>query len=554
MKIKSVKASNFLSFKEVSYAIEPGKTIILGSNPNSPSTRSNGSGKSALLDVIPWCLFKECRSSNPSHYGKGDCSASVEFESNGNLYRVDRYYKHKEEKNNVYLFQNGEDISDRLPTQTDEKIRQVLSVTYDLFASCIIVTQGLPKSFSSLTPTLKKAMLEELVGVTLWDAYKQKAQTFLKDSEKTVSNYQSDLQTLSERYARLEGTVESYTAAIEEASKSDKERLTAIRQQIQEQKEKIAKLDASSMELVGNLDKKIRDFRFKIDVFQSKIREKDKILTDGVCPTCERPWDGKYLSSLESEKEDLEAQSLKLKKRLEEVLEPKAEEARNSLQEYREEERALSILKSQLQEELNKKASSDIKERLDAAIKEQEEIVTDRDKILEEVQEYISVRDNYSFILELLKPSSKFRSSVIAKYISNINSIIETITATLFSDIKLSLTELKAGIDFVITREGKKIKYREMSGGERRRIDIIMLLSFQKYLLQSSGVSTNIISLDEVFDGLDAVGVERVLACVDMLFAESESLYIVSHLSELANTFDNKILVEKINGISYIKS
>ena len=66
--------------------------------------------------------------------------------------------------------------------------------------------------------------------------------------------------------------------------------------------------------------------------------------------------------------------------------------------------------------------------------------------------------------------------------------------------------------------------------------------------------SSNIIVLDEIFDNLDAVGCQRVLNVIAKKLSDIDSIYIVTHHSDIDLPIDNEIVVIKNeNGISEIK-
>jgi len=74
--------------------------------------------------------------------------------------------------------------------------------------------------------------------------------------------------------------------------------------------------------------------------------------------------------------------------------------------------------------------------------------------------------------------------------------------------------------------------YRAASGGERRRIDIALLLALAEVSQQAFGQDPGTLFFDEVFDALDADGVEAVSVALGEL-AEDRVVVIVSHSSEL---------------------
>ena len=97
-------------------------------------------------------------------------------------------------------------------------------------------------------------------------------------------------------------------------------------------------------------------------------------------------------------------------------------------------------------------------------------------------------------------------------------------------------------------------QYENLSGGEKQKVDLIVQFSIRDMLCKFLNFSSNIIVLDEIFDNLDAVGCQRVLNVIAKKLSDIDSIYIVTHHSDIDLPIDNEIVVIKNeNGISEIK-
>lgn len=96
--------------------------------------------------------------------------------------------------------------------------------------------------------------------------------------------------------------------------------------------------------------------------------------------------------------------------------------------------------------------------------------------------------------------------------------------------------------------------YDGNSGGEKRRIDVCVMLALQYLMRHNSKVTCNALFFDEVFDNLDAEGCVKVLEILARELDESalESIFVISHNDSLKSLFLNRIIVSKKNGISKI--
>ena len=90
----------------------------------------------------------------------------------------------------------------------------------------------------------------------------------------------------------------------------------------------------------------------------------------------------------------------------------------------------------------------------------------------------------------------------------------------------------------VRTKDGTMVsrKYRQLSGGQQRRMALSVALAFADFSCSRSGVVPNVLILDEVLQFLDGEGRRRVLDILHSL--ERESVMLVSHDGELAGSFD----------------
>ena len=93
-----------------------------------------------------------------------------------------------------------------------------------------------------------------------------------------------------------------------------------------------------------------------------------------------------------------------------------------------------------------------------------------------------------------------------------------------------------------------------LSGGEKQKIDIIIQFAIRDMLCKFSNFSSNIIVLDEIFDNLDNIGCDKVLNLITTKLTDIESIYIITHHTDIEIPFDNILtIVKENNGISRLK-
>lgn len=91
--------------------------------------------------------------------------------------------------------------------------------------------------------------------------------------------------------------------------------------------------------------------------------------------------------------------------------------------------------------------------------------------------------------------------------------------------------------------------YGSNSDGERRRVDVCIILALQDLIASRASKPWKLMIFDEIVDALDQTGIQNLL---DMLksIGEETAIYIISHSSDLKQYFDETILVTKEGGVS----
>ena len=70
--------------------------------------------------------------------------------------------------------------------------------------------------------------------------------------------------------------------------------------------------------------------------------------------------------------------------------------------------------------------------------------------------------------------------------------------------------------------------------------------------MSKSATRTNLIGYDEIFDGLDEVGIQRVMLLLKERVKNVSSVFVISHNQELKELFENVVTVDKEGGLSTI--
>ena len=183
----------------------------------------NGHGKSALLDAITWALWGSARSRSQEELifqGETEMSVDLEFRADSERYRVSRrYVKPKGGRQGSTMLDFFQLMSDGtyLPIvgnsirETETKIRNLLHMDYETFTSSAFLLQGKSDLFTTSTPSKRKELLGEVLGLEWYEKLSEKARllTRQKDSEASstrfeIENIDSDLSNQQDFEARLQ--------------------------------------------------------------------------------------------------------------------------------------------------------------------------------------------------------------------------------------------------------------------------------------------------------------------------------------------------------------
>lgn len=547
---KYIELTNYGPYDFLRYEFTTGQHLILG---------MNGSGKSTIPEALLWTLFKVSpKGTNPSKNGKGKCSVEIGLESGGVEYKIIRYHGHKKYKTSVRLYiinEEEENISSRLPSNTDKSILKLIGASYELFSSSLIVMQGLPTNFSTMTPTVRKSILENILGFSVWDTYKS---LFGEETTKLRAEHSGVEANKTKYREKMIGTnsqVETM-AGLKETKKKD------IEKQVKELQKIVKMTDQDIQKVLKQKNKKFGErtttevvselmtLRSSLSLMSSRKMELDCILRDKICPTCKQDYPETMMSSAQKEVDRL----INKLNSLGEIT-TKLQVDQEQLQGFDQKISQLQqgkmgtenqILGTQRQLQSND-PTSQIKELEELLAKLSEKV----NIINESIQTLTSEMEYTNYIEKLLVPSSDFRTNILEKYLIFLNQSIENFCPLLLPNLKITLCvdSRRNGIDLkTVWADKRKATYKSLSGGEKRRLDVILLLSIQQFLFEHSGVSSNVVFFDEVFEAIDKEGLAAIVNTLHYSFSDDICSYVISHDDNLKSYFESVLQVTKIEG------
>jgi DNA repair exonuclease SbcCD ATPase subunit len=260
------------------------------------------------------------------------------------------------------------------------------------------------------------------------------------------------------------------------------------------------------------------------------------------CPTCEQPIPAELRDQLRVTAAGLRARA----EGAQEAQRKRLAAAEVELEELTEEADAIVRKRQKVGESLrsardSKAARASAVARRDKAVKELEgaaEALEARRSAQEATQRALGELEAVDLVLGL----KGVRAHVLGKSLAGIEQVANAWLARIAGPgLSLSLkpySEKKSGgvsdaISLEITGAGYGYGYRGASGGERRRLDVALLLALAEVAQAAYGQAPGTLFFDEVFDALDKEGEAAVLEVIKSL-GEERAVVVITHSPSLA--------------------
>ncbi len=178
---------------------------------------SNGAGKSSLLDAITWALFGQARQSGEGLINAQSQAAEVAltFAYEDVVYRVQRSLPRGKSTLLEFHVQDSasqawRSLTEHTTRETQARIENVLRLDYETFVNASFFLQGKADQFAQQSASKRKEVLSSVLGLEVWEVYRQRAadrrkeiERELEETEGRLSEIQAELAEEPARRARL---------------------------------------------------------------------------------------------------------------------------------------------------------------------------------------------------------------------------------------------------------------------------------------------------------------------------------------------------------------
>ena len=562
---KKIRWKNFLStgntFTEVDL-IENKTNLIIG---------QNGAGKSTILDALTFCLFgKPFRKINKpmlvNSINDKDCLSEIEFTIGKNSFLIRRGIK----PSIFEVYQNGS-LIDQSSTTADYQNyleKNILKMNYKSFTQIVVLGSSTFVPFMRLPLAARREIIEDILDIQIFSVMNSSLKEKIKFSNDDIKDRDYQIDLLEEKVTMQKNFIVNLDLQNQNDIQEKNNKISYITNLEQEVNTKISELEQDrnaineEMQEFSNATaklKKLGNLRGKIQQKFSSHKKEHQFFTENTtCPTCtqhisEELRDAKVSEIMDSIKELKQGmEEMELAVKLEEQRESKfinlSDKFNNLFNEIKIQQFQISSYQSQIRD-LQKEISE--LQNNNSNLNEEDSKLQGLEKALREARDQmIAVKEERDCLLaagQLLKDNG-IKTRIIKKYLPVMNNLINEYLQQMDFYVNFTLDENFE--ETIKSRYRDIFSYESFSEGEKARIDIALLLTWRSIAKLKNSVDTNLLILDEIFDGsLDQNGTGE-LGWILKKFDDNTNIFVISHKENMSDKFDRTIKFEKIKNFS----
>jgi DNA repair exonuclease SbcCD ATPase subunit len=577
IQIKDLTVKNFMSVGNATQAINFDRrdlTLVLGENLDLGGDGSrNGTGKTTIINALSYALYGQAltniRRDNLINKTNGKSMlVSLDFNINGRDYRIERgrkpnilkFYVNNEE-------QAADDNSQGDSRETQDAIESALGMTHDMFKH-VLALNTYTEPFLSLKANDQRAIIEQLLGITLLSERAERIKELNKETKDGISQEEMRIRAVQEANKRIEEQIENLRRRQTMWVTKHDEEIEKLQTALEELKKIDIEAEIEAHKAHRIWDQKRKDLndlssqisRTKLDVDREnksieKLSKEIATLESHTCHTCGQPFhDNKHQQVLETKQKDLAGARASSQEHG--TLLSELEAAHDSLGKlgkppkmfYDNEADAVhhQATLTNLEKQISEKSveTDPYGEQIEEMTGQALQVVT-----YDTLNELTRLQEHQDFLLKLLTNKDSFiRKKIIEQNLSYLNARL-----THYLD-RIGLPHqviFQNDLNVEITELGRDLDFDNLSRGERNRLILSMSWAFRD-VWESLYHPINLLFIDELVDsGMDTQGVENSLALLKKMSRERhKSIWLVSHRDELAGRVENILKVVKENGFT----
>ena len=565
---KTIRWKNFLSTGNVFTEVD------LTASKTNLIVGENGAGKSTILDALTFSLFgKPFRKINKpmlvNSINEKDCVTEIEFSIGKNEFKVVRGIKPAK----FEIYNNGQlwNQESTLVDQQKNFEQNVLKMNYKSFTQIVVLGSSTFVPFMRLPVAQRREIIEDILDIQIFSTMNVLLKDKIRENRDEIKDFDYQIDIIKEKVElqknylleldkKNKADISKKEEKISELLEDENKQHVLIKEKsvvIEQLNEQIAEYSASSDKL-----KKLNTFLIKLSSkLQTCQKEHQFFEKNHVCPTCTQDLSDEFRTDkISSGKTKLDELTVGYN----EILSAIGEEEKrfNKWNELSSEITDKNNTISQANFQINsiRKSIGDVEKEIKdlqsgggdkkEAYSKLETLVEEKKELNFQLSESKKDKDMLSVAAGLLKDNG-IKTRIIKKYLPVMNKMINQYLQGMDFYVNFTLDENFE--ETIKSRFRDQFSYASFSEGEKARIDIALLLTWRSIAKLKNSVDTNLLILDEIFDGsLDQQGGSD-LGWILRNFDDNISVYVISHKEQMNDKYDRTLNVEKIKNYSVIR-
>lgn len=535
-------------------------------------TGKNGSGKSALNDALSFVLFgKPFRNFNKpqllNSINQKQLLVELNFEVGKKKYKIIRGMKP-----NIFEIYENEKLINQDPNIRDyQKVleQQIIKMNYRAFTQVVIMGSSSYIPFMRLKAQERRDFIEDLLDIRIFsimnDLLKNKSKLIkdnIRDVDVEIKSLREKIEIqdkhVKSRKFEKQNRIDILNEEIDKLLNENSNNSTIINKTLIEVD--FLNKEAEKFESASDRLTEFRTLHKKIKSSIEKHHEEKQFYHSiEECPICKQNVGSNHrthiVESVDKSIQNLEIDLLDLQNKLESVNEDliKYEELAteiSTLNDIINQKNKLIIVNNALIEKNKVQLSIIIEDttNLDEETKKLKEYAkailkkSELKKSLLEIQQY---QDTAIILLQ----DNGIKAKIVKQYIPIINKLVNKYLDAM--DFFVGFTLDENFNEIIKSRHRDTFSYESFSDGQKRRIDMALLLTWREVAKSKNSINTNLIILDEADAPMDGTGADML---IDLYKASNiPNVIMISHKEGLSNSADRVLTFEMKNNFTMLK-
>ena len=564
---EKIRWKNFLSTGNVFSEID------LESNRTNLIVGSNGAGKSTILDALTFSLFgkpfrKISKGSLVNSINEKDCMVEIEFRIGKLEYKVVRGIK----PNKLEIYCNGQlwNQESTLVEQQKNFEVNVLKMNYKSFTQIVVLGSSTFVPFMKLPGAQRRDIIEDILDIQVFSTMNVLLKDKIRENNEELRDVDYQLDLLKDKIEIQKQNMMSLQQRTQEEINRKQEKVNEYKKTELQGAEDVSILTQQ----IGNLNEEMKTYQkssdklAKLNTFMIKMthkmntckKEHEFFEKNHVCPTCTQELSEDFRDDkLKEGQAKLDEMNLgfdEIKTAIKEEqsrfekfteLSTQVNEINNSISQTNFQLMTIRKQVESLQEEIKELEGDNVDKK--AEFDKLQLLVNSKKDLSKQHASLKQDKDVLSTAGQLLKDNG-IKTRIIKTYLPTMNKLINDFLQRMEFYVNFTLDENFE--EQIKSRYRDVFSYDSFSEGEKARIDIALLLTWRSIAKLKNSVDTNLLILDEIFDGsLDQSGTSD-LGWILRNFDDATKVFVISHKQGLDDKFDRTISVEKVKNYSVI--